>query len=199
MIEPATLAHPPEPGPSGPGARNAGSAAEILHEGEIHLPLVRQLLREGLAVRLRVGGRSMEPFVADGDLVTLRSVVPGAIRLGDLVFSQEPGVAPLLHRVVSRRRDPADSWIIRTKGDAAGRPDAPVRGEHVLGRVVAIRRELPPGGHVEFHLGARPRALVLTMALASRFAPRIFAALSRRLVRAVGAIRVRPLRARVVA
>src|SRR5271157_2210492 len=114
MDEIETTARSPVPGSPGPGAeaasRAAGSAAEVFRTRDCHLPLVRELLREGLAVRLRVRGRSMEPYVVDGDLITLRSVVPRAIRLGDLVFSQEPGVAPLLHRVVSRRCELDDSW-----------------------------------------------------------------------------------------
>ena len=203
MNEIEITARPPAPRFPGPGGeaanRAAGSAAELLRAREDHLPLVRELLKEGLAVRLRVRGRSMVPYVVDGDLITLRSVVSRAIRLGDLVFSQEPGLPPLLHRVVSRRCEPDDSWVIRTKGDAVRRPDAPVRGEHVVGKVAVIRRELPLGEHVEFHLGAQRRNLDLMIALASRFTPRLFAAFSRRLVPVLGTMSFRARRAPVVA
>jgi len=124
----------------------------------------------------------MEPYVTDGDLVTLRPVTPRALRLGDLVLSHKPGLAPVLHRVVSRRCQSDRSWVIRTKGDAVGRLDSPVRGEHIVARAVSIRRESSRGECVELRLGAHRRALDLVLALASRFTPILFSALSRRLL-----------------
>jgi hypothetical protein len=141
----------------------------------------------------------MEPYVADGDLITLCSVAPRAIRVGDLIFSQGPGVAPVLHRVVSRRCEADDSWVIRTKGDAVRTPDAPVRGDHVVGKAVAIHRELGSGECVELRLDARRRPLDFLLALASRFTPRLLAAVSHRLVPRLGAMSSGARRKRVVA
>jgi len=178
------IARPPAPRCSGPGGELADrvcrSAAGPLRTGENHLRLVRELLGEGLAVRLRVAGKSMEPYVADGDLITLRSVTPHALRLGNLVFSQGPGLPPILHRVVSRRRQQDRSWVIRTKGDALRTLDAPVRAEHIVGKVVAVRRESPQGECVEVRVDNRRRPLDLLLAFASRFAPTLFLAISRR-------------------
>jgi signal peptidase I len=140
----------------------------------------------------------MAPNVADGDLITLRSVTPRAVRLGDLVFSQEPGSPPLLHRVISRRCGPGGAWVIRTKGDALNRPDVPVREEHVVGKVVAIHRELSSGACVELRLESR-RTLNFIIAMASRFTPKMFGAFSRRLLSRHGATSFRERQAPVVA
>ena len=133
-------------------------------------------------MRLRVTGRSMTPCLADDDLVTLQPVDPAKIRLGDLVYAKAPGQPARLHRVVRRARGTDGAPLFHTKGDALLGPDPPVRAAHVLGRVSRIlrgdnrgeRRQAP----VEIH---RRRFVRLSLALASRHAPRVFAALGRRL------------------
>lgn len=146
-------------------------------------PLPVELLRSGVAVRLRVTGRSMAPYLSDNDLVTLEPVGAAGIRLGDLVYTQQPGLPPLLHRVVGRARGADGSRAVLTKGDALVMRDMAVSGEFVAGRVVAIRRNLPTGLGREVRLRSRRRRFLhRCLALASRHAPRSFAALSRRLV-----------------
>jgi signal peptidase I len=179
MAQPAHSPHLAAP-PAGPGDRPAPVPNGIL--ANAHFPLLGDLITDGFTVRLRVTGRSMAPYLRDHDLVTLRPVAPATIRLGDLVLTQQPGLPPLLHRVISRASNRDYGWLFRTKGDAIGRPDPPVGGEHVIARAVVISRELRLGVCVERRLDHGARLLAPLLALASRLTPRLFAALSRRLV-----------------
>lgn len=147
--------------------------------GRVH-PLVRELLAEGLAVRLRVTGRSMAPWLVDDDEVTLEPCAPGEAALGDVVLAQAPGRPPVLHRVVSASRLAGGGRRIVTKGDALNTPDPPVGEELLLGRVTSVRRA---GGCPAGRPGSGPvrRAAAVLAALASRTTPRLFATVSRRL------------------
>lgn len=146
-------------------------------------PLPLELLRSGVTVRLRVTGRSMVPYLGDNDLVTLEPVGAADIRLGDLVYSQQPGLPPLLHRVIGRAPGADGGRSLITKGDALAMRDPAVAAGLVAGRVVAIRRHRPDGEARVVRLTSRRRRILQRcLALASRHAPRSFAALSRRLV-----------------
>lgn len=155
---------------AGPPARGAG---------RVH-PLVRELLSEGLAVRLRVTGLSMAPWLADDDEVTLEPCAPGVAALGDVVLVQAPGRSPVLHRVVSASRLAGGGRAIVTKGDALNAPDPPVAEERLLGRVTSIRRAGERGAP---RPARRPvlRAGAVVLALASWTMPRLLAAISSRL------------------
>ena len=125
----------------------------------------------------------MTPYLIDNDQVTLEPVDPENIRLGDLVYALQPGLPPLLHRVIGRMRGSDGSWTVLTKGDALLVKDPAVPVAAVAGRVVAVRRTLPAGAFRDVLLRTRrQRILQHALALSSRQAPRVFKALSRRLV-----------------
>lgn len=146
-------------------------------------PLLHDLLSSGIAVRLRVTGRSMTPYLLDDDLVTLEPIDAGNIRPGDLVYARQPGLPAVLHRVIDRVRGRHGGWSVQTKGDALATKDPAVDAGHVAGRVVVIRRMRPCGACRELRLlSRRQRVLQRLLALGSRHAPRTFAAISRRLV-----------------
>lgn len=148
--------------------------------------LPRELLHRGFSVRVRVTGRSMAPYLVHDDLVTLEPVGAADVSLGDLVYVQQPGLPPLLHRVIGRSRGVDGRRAVLTKGDALVMIDTAVSGEFVAGRVVAIRRNLPAGLGREVRLRSRHRRILQRcLALTSRHAPRSFAAVSRRLVPAL--------------
>lgn len=141
--------------------------------------LLQELLGSGTAVRVRVTGRSMAPCLADGDVVMLIPVDPKHIRLGDLVFCREPGCSARLHRVVGRSRGSAGERVFHTKGDALLGTDPPVRADWVLGRVAEISRGDSNTSDV-IRANRCRRVLDIAVALASRYAPRTFAALAHR-------------------
>jgi hypothetical protein len=125
----------------------------------------------------------MTPYLVDNDLVTLEPVDAANIRVGDLVYTQQPGLPPLLHRVIERVRREDGDWSVLTKGDSLAMRDPAVRAGSVAGRAVTIRRDLASGIVREQRLGTRrQRCLQHFLALGSRHAPRSFAAISRRLV-----------------
>lgn len=94
---------------------------------------LRAELAAGRRVRFVARGRSMWPFVLDGDRLTL-APLDGPPRLGEIVWV-EGGDFGLTHRVIGRvgRR----LWV---KGDSEALPDGWFAVEQVLARVVAIER-----------------------------------------------------------
>ena len=92
----------------------------------------------GARITVRVSGQSMAPALLDGDeIVVVRSRRDGAeALLGDLVVLDLPGAGLVVHRLLWRGRS-----VVRTRGDATRRMDAPAPRESILGRVVAVSRD----------------------------------------------------------
>lgn len=99
--------------------------------------LIESLIREGVAVRIRVLGRSMEPAICSGDFITL-APIQGRIRLGDMVMCRrgDGSSAYYIHRLVWRAG--RETW--RTKGDALRSLDPAVRRPDIIGRVQSVER-----------------------------------------------------------
>src|SRR6202041_2455382 len=96
--------------------------------------LCETALGDGLRVRFRADGRSMQPNVLDGDTVVVAPISAGRPGRGDIALTRgEQGF--VLHRVVGW--DPATGAIV-TRGDAGQQNDAPA--EKLLGKVIAIER-----------------------------------------------------------
>jgi phage repressor protein C with HTH and peptisase S24 domain len=82
----------------------------------------------------------MLPRIADGDILHVHPADPAGIRVGDIViFKADQGCKA--HRVIARYGP-----IFFTRGDAAQDYDLPIRGDEILGRVVA--KECPSSGSV---------------------------------------------------
>jgi uncharacterized repeat protein (TIGR01451 family) len=91
-------------------------------------------LDDGLRVRFRADGRSMQPNVLDGDTVVVAPISAGKPRRGDIALTRgDRGF--VLHRVIGW--DSATGSIV-TRGDAGRQNDAP--GAKLLGKVIAIER-----------------------------------------------------------
>lgn len=108
------------------------------------LSLIGGLLAGGADVRLRAGGRSMRPFLAGDEVLTLRRVDPASLRPGALVLFKSAAGRPLVHRVFSVSRA---SGEMTAKGDALVMPDGPVAFDDYLGKVVSV--EFPGGGRID--------------------------------------------------
>jgi len=91
-------------------------------------------LDDGLRVRFRADGRSMQPNVLDGDTVVVAPVSAGKPERGDIALTRGSS-GFVLHRVVGW--DPTTGAIV-TRGDAGQQNDAPAA--KVLGKVIAIER-----------------------------------------------------------
>jgi signal peptidase I len=105
----------------------------LLQDAASHA-VVAGLLRQGVAVRIRVTGASMGRGLHSGSVVLLAPVSPEAVRLGALVLFHNREGALVLHRVLWRRRTPK-GVVLTTKGDGLRGLDPPVHGNAVLGVV----------------------------------------------------------------
>ena len=99
---------------------------------------IRDLLFRTQAVRFRVSGWSMYPTLWSGDRLTAELVSPADLRVGDLLLIDHCGRV-ICHRLVARQ-DTGSGPRLVTKGDGQGGRGDTIRAEHVLGRVVAVRR-----------------------------------------------------------
>ena len=108
------------------------TAAELEQLSEV-------VLGEGRAVSFRARGRSMEPFLREGDLLTVRRVAPEELRVGDVAFFRAPGPRLVAHRIVGRRLQ-SGRLVLTARGDAGDGAAETVEGRDVLGRVASMTR-----------------------------------------------------------
>jgi N-acetylglutamate synthase-like GNAT family acetyltransferase len=103
--------------------------------------LSRGILAEGEPFSFRARGRSMEPFLREGDLLTVRPVAPEDLRVGDVAFFRAPGPRLVAHRIVGRRARNG-RLVLTVRGDAGSGAAELVEGPDVLGRVESVTRGL---------------------------------------------------------
>lgn len=114
--------------------------------------LFEDLLSGGTAVRVRVTGGSMAPFLRGGEILTIEPLNPERLRIGDLVFFRKRGLPePAVHRVIRIRHAGEGGILVQTQGDALNLPDEPVVLGDVLGKVRVVERE-GDGGTSELDL-----------------------------------------------
>jgi signal peptidase I len=111
----------------------------LISQQKIVSDLIREEMAQGTALRFRVISGSMAPLIAAGDEVVVERASGDRLRRGDIVLYTIDG-AFHTHRLLARRRHGGATLLV-TKGDTALNPDQPWRGEQLLGKVVAIRRE----------------------------------------------------------
>lgn len=89
------------------------------------------------AVPLAVPSQSMQPALAQGDLVMVRPVEPELLMVGDVVaFYTEGGpIGVLMHRVVDVIQEHGEVVAVQTQGDANPYPDHPITSDRLKGRV----------------------------------------------------------------
>lgn len=127
-----------------------GEQQLLSHSSELVDP-ARFILQSGLTLRLRAPGKSMQPSIGDGDVITLSPCTFSELRLGDLVSYVKPDGCLIVHRVIAISRRAGQEHLV-AMGDNAYFPDLQVRPEQVLGRVLAVERaghELRVGGRLQ--------------------------------------------------
>lgn len=100
--------------------------------------LGKELIASGLSFRFAVSGRSMFPFLRDGDII---EVVPAGIEdlhVGDIIFYRS-GNRLLAHRVVGFIATP-EGRCARARGDAFLQEDPPIAEAALIGRVELVSR-----------------------------------------------------------
>ncbi len=139
---------------AGRETRFAGPAAD---SAAVDFPvLAASLLGEGRTVRFTARGRSMRPFIRDGDEVTVAPMdAGGEPRRGDIVLYRASGGRVALHRALRRYGNGGRSgWLCR--GDGMIGPEERVPAGALLGRAVAVTRagrDLPVCGAARRRLG----------------------------------------------
>ncbi len=98
------------------------------------MPILRAALERGQRVRMTVNGRSMLPFLRDGDVVEI-APMPPAPTLGSVVLAQLANERYPLHRLVAQC---GAAWLLR--GDNSGAPDGVVPRENLVGVVTRVER-----------------------------------------------------------
>jgi hypothetical protein len=111
--------------------------SELSLPGPALLELLRATLAKGMSFRFRAKGFSMDPFIRDGDMITVGPLADQSPGLGDVVaFIQEETGKLLVHRVI---RIKGNSCLIR--GDNSAGADGLIPRAHILGRVKRVERD----------------------------------------------------------
>lgn len=101
------------------------------------------LLLNGDCIYLNARGRSMYPFIKDGDIIKIAPIKKRPIRMGDIVAVDKKTEGDgwfLVHRVVKILEDSGREFYL-TKGDAhKGSPEGPFAIDIIAGRVAQIER-----------------------------------------------------------
>ena len=93
--------------------------------------LAGELIANGLGFQFRAQGRSMLPVIGDGEILHIAPAELSKVRRGDIVlFKGEEGFKA--HRVIRKAGN-----LFVTRGDSGTQADAAIRGEQILGAVVA--------------------------------------------------------------
>jgi phage repressor protein C with HTH and peptisase S24 domain len=117
-----------------PNAQSSASSTQ-----QLFVDLSTDLLRRGQSIRFRAPGRSMQPTIRDGEVITVEPVSLADVKRGDIIlYRSHMGVTA--HRVtrIQKKDGTADLMILR--GDAPGSPDELVLPRQVLGKVVWVER-----------------------------------------------------------
>jgi hypothetical protein len=112
---------------------------ETLITSDDFLSLARDILAAGHSLRFRARGRSMTPFVHDGDILTIAPAAGQDLRAGDIAFYAAGGGKLVAHRVL-RRWQHDGGLVLLTRGDASAGDGERVAAAQVLGRAVSVHR-----------------------------------------------------------
>ena len=100
-------------------------------ESSVFRLLTSELIAGGFGLRFQAMGRSMLPTIQHGEIVHVKPVAGDMLRIGDIVLLRR-GEKFKAHRII-RKRGP----LFITRGDAGMEPDGEIRGDQILGRVIA--------------------------------------------------------------
>jgi len=115
--------------------------AEDAFRAELHAlkcELAGDVLRSAGRLRLRVTGWSMLPTILPGDTLMIEHASGEHVVKGDIVlFDRDRRL--FVHRVSGKSGSTGDLQIV-TQGDGMARPDPPISGSQVLGKVSFVGR-----------------------------------------------------------
>lgn len=115
--------------------------------------LMASVLHTGTPFRFQASGSSMDPFIKNGDMITVTPSSGKRARTGDVVAFLPPQGRLAVHRVVRNSKE-----HILVKGDNSPQPDGWIGQAQILGSVTTIERLSRP---VRFGLGSERRIIAL--------------------------------------
>jgi len=134
--------------------------------GRAFAELFRAVVDNGALFRFRAKGFSMNPFIKDGDVITVAPLKDYKLRIGDVASYIHPqSRRVIVHRVVGKR---GDSFLI--KGDGLQEMDGPVQLKNIFGYVKKIERN---GKKVRIGLGLE-RSLIAFISRIQLLLPILF-------------------------
>src|SRR5436190_6259179 len=93
--------------------------------------LAGELVVSGLGFRFQAKGRSMLPTIQDGEFLHVWPANVTALKVGDIVlFKACDGFRA--HRIIEKQRE-----MFVTRGDSGLKADHAIRGEQIVGKIVA--------------------------------------------------------------
>lgn len=114
--------------------------------------LLRDFSNKGALLRFRSRGRSMSPFLRDGDIVTIAPLRCAGPRIGDVAaFVNSHDGSLILHRVIGIQGD-----AYEIKGDNVRGADGLIPRSQIIGRVSRIERN---GRGMRMGIGPERRAI----------------------------------------
>jgi len=98
----------------------------------------QEVCRSGGSLNFKILSASMKPTIEVGDVVKVSRVEPSRVRVGDILAFQV-GQNVVVHRVIDKRW--SDQQLsFRHRGDAGG-ISGKIAAEHLIGKVLAVKRE----------------------------------------------------------
>jgi signal peptidase I len=114
------------------------TAASLTDAHAVKCELAGEVLHSSGSLRLGVTGWSMLPSVWPGDTLVIERANHSAVSEGDIVLFRRDRRL-FAHRIVKRNGAAGNAEIL-TRGDALPRPDPPLTGRDLLGKVRFIVR-----------------------------------------------------------
>lgn len=119
--------------------------------GSAFAELMEAVLEKNVPFRFTASGSSMEPFIRDGDVLTI-SPLSLPLRRGDVVpFINPSGKQLMVHRILDVSRE---GYLI--KGDNNSVPDGRIPAAAIIGRVVRVEH-----GERQVRMGLGPERLLI--------------------------------------
>jgi signal peptidase I len=96
-------------------------------------------LDQGKELKIRLGGRSMYPFLRNGDIGLVKKICISNLKIGDVIVfkTSEKLIAHRLLKIIYRNK----KLSLITKGDSLLKKDCPISEENYIGKIVSFDRK----------------------------------------------------------
>jgi hypothetical protein len=101
--------------------------------------LANKLLENGNMVRFRAHGRSMLPFIKDGDILTIAPINSDNLKKYDIVFYRKPDKKLAAHRIISKSKK-NESILFHIRGDGYVGGTEKIPATDIMGVITKVER-----------------------------------------------------------